>query len=147
MRIHSLFAPSADVDDDDCARSRSFTLLLLSYIAGAADDGDEDFSGDLSSTGRKKSFLGEQGCQQFQFHGTNIFLYIVTLNLDLSTYLCSGVFARKTEFLWRQLAALSEGSPAAIVWAGRREDPPSDVRKLLWDDRERAWKRTGRIEE
>ena len=68
----------------------------------------------------------------------------VTLYLDLSTVL---FFPRKTDFLWRQLAALSEGSPAAIVWAGRREDPPSDVRKLLWDDRERAWKRTGRIEE
>ena len=80
--MQSLLGPEKD---DDCARSRSFTLLLLSYIAGAAADdggGDEDFS-DVPSAGRRKKVLSaNRAARNFNYIFLNMdarVLYAVVL--------------------------------------------------------------------
>ena len=79
--MQSLLGPEKD---DDCARSRSFTLLLLSYIAGATDDGggDEDFGGDPSAGRGKKVLSANRAARNFNYISLNMdarVLYAVVL--------------------------------------------------------------------
>ena len=121
--MQSLLGPEKD---DDCARSRSFTLLLLSYIAGAADDGggDEDFSGDPSAGRRKKVLSANRAARNINY---------IFLNMD-ARVLYAVVLLRHAPEIEGSGSPVG-GSPCDCVgWKRRR---PSDVRKLLWDDRQR----------